>query len=60
MNNAVDGLAKLTILGDEGNEEHDDIAGHNIQIAVIHRDFDGLSVTGWHLGNRLDDISNVS
>jgi hypothetical protein len=45
MDNALNSL--VNVLDHQGNKEHDDVAGYNVEISVVDRDLDGVSVTGW-------------
>lgn len=58
MNNAVNCL--INFLGNQGDKEQNNVAGDDIKIPVIYRDFDGVTAVPWKSGNRLDNILKVS
>lgn len=45
VEHAVDGCS--VILNDEGDEQNDDVARHNIEVEVVAGDVDGSLVSRW-------------
>lgn len=58
MNDAVDCI--INILDNQGDKEQNKIAGHDVKISVIDRDFEGATVATRKSDNRLDNISKVA
>jgi hypothetical protein len=50
----------VDVVDHEGNKKHNSIARHDIQINVIHRNFDRLAVAARELANSLGHISKVT